>query len=398
MVVRHTLKRLKRSPVPAIGVLLFSVALSVVLCGLHAANERELRNYEEVYDTIPVELTVTNLLGTNADNLNAPMWVADVFTDKNYNLSGYVTDVQIKSSYMIETVDGKEAAAQLVGITSAKLAPALLHMDGGVVNWTEGYDDSVFSGLESVCVIPENMSRDADSLVLTFVHIIPPQSLNDEPVRKEYECTLKIVGSYEGKGASVIYCPYHQIIDVYKNLGREMKIDAIGATLCDNDLLDNLLNDRAEWFAESNPTGEKTPWDKMGYTYYPYALDVNDALLQRTMETLQNSILINQICTILVFTLSAAAGFLIGFLMIRSRKKEIALLRTMGTPNRSIYFGFALEQMLCVILGIVLGGSYNGWHPAGRLGILTVIYFVGLTAALQMFLRKNLLITIKEEE
>lgn len=396
--LRHTLKRLKRSPVSAIGILLFFAVLAIVLCGLHAANEKELRNYEEVYDTIPVELTVTNLLGTNADNLNAPMWVANVFTDNNYNLSGYAADVQIKSSYMIETVDGKEATAQLVGITSTKLAPALLQMDGGVVKWTEGYDDSVFSGQDSVCVIPENMKNDADSLALTFLHIIPPQSLNDEPIRKEYECTLKIVGSYESSNNSVIYCPYNQIIDVYKNLGCEMKIDAIGATLCDNDLLDDLLSDRADWFAEPNPTGEKTPWNEMGYTYYPYALDINDALLQRTIATLQNSLLVNQICTVLVFTLSAAAGFLIGFLMVRSRKKEIALMRTMGTPNRSIYLGFALEQMLCVVLGIVLGGSYNGWNPADRLGILAVIYFVGLTVALQIFLHKNLLTTIKEDE
>lgn len=100
----------------------------------------------------------------------------------------------------------------------------------------------------------------------------------------------------------------------------------------------------------------------------------------------------------IVLCLSAAAGFLIGFLMVRNRKKEIVLMRTMGTPNQSICFGFTLEQMLCVVLGIVLGGSYNGWHPADRLGILAVIYFVGLTAALQIFLHKNLLTTIKEDE
>ena len=73
-------------------------------------------------------------------------------------------------------------------------------------------------------------------------------------------------------------------------------------------------------------------------------------------------------------------------------------MRTMGTPNRSVYFGFALEQMLCVIVGIVLGGANHQWQPINRLGTLVVTYFIGLTTALLIFLRKNLLASIKEDE
>ena len=171
-------------------------------------------------------------------------------------------------------------------------------------------------------------------------------------------------------------------------------------TLKNNDDLESLRTESKKWFAEPNPLGEKTPYEgnELYYDYYPFALNINDELLQRATTTLQTSITTNRICTVIVLCLSAAAGFLIGFLMVRNRKKEIALMRTMGTPNRSIYWGFTLEQMLCVILGIVLGGSYNGWHPADRLGILAAIYFVGLTVALQIFLHKNLLTTIKEDE
>ena len=85
--------------ISAMVIMLFAAVLSIVLCRLHAANEEELRNYEEVYNTIPVELTVTNLLGTASNNLNAPKWVANVFTEKQNGLSEYVTDVQMKSSH-----------------------------------------------------------------------------------------------------------------------------------------------------------------------------------------------------------------------------------------------------------------------------------------------------------
>ena len=154
------------------------------------------------------------------------------------------------------------------------------------------------------------------------------------------------------------------------------------------------------WFAEPNPLGEKTPYEGNEFLqkYYPFALSINDELLQRAVATLQTSMTTNQICTAIVLGLAAASGFLIGFLMVRNRKKEIALMRTMGTPNRSIYVCFASEQMLCVALGIALGGSYNAWQPADRQGTLAATYFVGLTAALLLFLRENLLTTIKEDE
>ena len=54
--------------------------------------------------------------------------------------------------------------------------------------------------------------------------------------------------------------------------------------------------------------------------------------------------------------------------------------------------------MLCVILGAALGGGYFMWQPAARLGLFITVYFVGLTAALLIFLHNNLLSTMKEDE
>ena len=100
----------------------------------------------------------------------------------------------------------------------------------------------------------------------------------------------------------------------------------------------------------------------------------------------------------MAFALSAGAGFFVGFLMIRQRKREIALMRTLGTRNGAVYLGFALEQILCVVVGAALGGAPFGWHPVERLLIFIGIYFIGLTAALLVFLHQNLLSTLKEGE
>lgn len=73
-------------------------------------------------------------------------------------------------------------------------------------------------------------------------------------------------------------------------------------------------------------------------------------------------------------------------------------MRTMGTSQVSIYLELALEQLVCIAAGILVGGGYSLWQPVGRLAIFGGIYYLGLTAALIIFLRKNLLTTIKEDE
>jgi len=99
-----------------------------------------------------------------------------------------------------------------------------------------------------------------------------------------------------------------------------------------------------------------------------------------------------------VFILTAGAGFLTGFLIIRSRKRDIALMRTVGGSNVGVYFCFFLEQMACIILGIIFGGAYNLWQPIDKLLIFALIYIAGLSLALVILLNKNLLTTVKEDE
>ena len=107
---------------------------------------------------------------------------------------------------------------------------------------------------------------------------------------------------------------------------------------------------------------------------------------------------VNELVTLLVFIASALAGFLVGFLVIRSRKREITLMRTLGCSNTRIYEEFALEQLICILCGVLLGGGYTGWQPLWKLAVFVVVNFAGLSTALIVFLNLNLLSTMKEEE
>ncbi len=392
--IRHTFRRFLRLPVPAMGVLLFAAILSAVLCGLEMANLAEQEKYEETYRTISVEATITNLSGTKYTSLQISSIFTELF-EENGDLGSYVTDLQKVST---RAIDGKYTNYLLCGITSTDLSPELSPDNGTTITWNQGYSEGIFAGNQLLCLIPNGMPTQTDPetgaeyVDLYFTH----RPTVDKST--EYTCRLTVAGTYLGGSGKTVYAPYFVWAQVCRELEDFIYVQAFRATLKNNGDLEAFCQAAKAWFAEPNPLGKETPWNNPLYSHYPFALDINDELLQRSAATLQNSITVNRVCTVLVLCLSAGAGLLIGFLMVRSRKREIALMRTMGTPRFSIYGGFALEQMLCFVAGIALGGSYNLWQPADKLLILPLVFFAGLTAALLIFLRKNLMITIKEED
>lgn len=206
----------------------------------------------------------------------------------------------------------------------------------------------------------------------------------------DYSGTMQVAGVYTGGDQKTVYCAWLTLMGIWDEMGQMETATAIQATLRNNDQVSALRQAAAAAeFAEPDPNADPTDLH--------LALDIDDSKLRQADLTLRNSLRVNALSAMLVFVLSAGAGFLIGFLMIRSRKREISLMRTMGTPNRHIYLSFAAEQMLCVVAGIVLGSFTHGSQPPQQLVVFGSVYFIGLSAALLIFLRKNLLTSIKEE-
>lgn len=402
--ILHTLKRIQRTPVPVLAVLLFASILSLTLCGLEAATKQELENYQHIYRTTPITFTVTNLTGTQSDNLALPAWTADVFVGDAllpHSLKAYMKDVRIQAEFrmnpMTDTLHADRTPVDTTNITVCGITSGA-QVTGNGITWLASSGENALLSAERVCIIPESMVSNSDlPEMLSFLFVYQDIGLNGEIITHEYELDLQVAGIHQGDGGT-IYCPYSVMKGIYGQLDRKTEVDYITAVLIDNDLLEEAREEARYWFPEPDLSGAKIPWKFGSYTYYPYALRIDDSQLRSLEKTLENSLTINRICTTLVFLLSAGAGFFIGFLMVRSRKREIALMRTMGTPNASIYGGFILEQILCVLLGTIVGGSYFLFQPMWRLAAFVGIFFTGLSIALLIFLNTNLITTIKEDE
>lgn len=412
---KQILNRCKRQPMTAVAIVLFAAVLSVVLGVMHQSKEAELSSYKETYNSIPVFFTVTDLDGSQVpDDVGIQGWALQQFTELGLapTLAPFVRELHIRLPYLEggvwhdnyrgELVEFNGMLVRndnipLVGISSTYVAEELTDGLGGGIQWREGYDDSILASDEFVCIIPEWLTDEVET-ELHFMGL--PKDNGDKTVVHaiEFDCTYKVVGTYNDPNNNTFYCSLSAMEWVYAKLSSTKPTGTLGAILKDNNDLEELREVASKWFATPNSTGEPTPWGHWGFDYFPYALDIDDAQLQSLSIEMQNIVRFNRIAAALVIILSAGAGFLVGFLVMRARKREIILMRTLGASNKDIYKELALEQLLCIGVGIVLGGSYALWQPVGQLLLFGIVYCAGLTVAIQIFLRKNLLATIKEDE
>ena len=401
--LKRIIKNNLRRPLYALAVVLFATVLTVVLCYLHKAGEEEMASYRQTYASVPVTFRVTDLDGSKPDEVAG--WIADLFTEQGMhpNLASFVGQIYTRLSYtgsyttIVEGFGGfyeQRNDITVAGIGSFYVAEELTEDWGGEVHWFEGYDESVLGTQELICLVPESM-KDEQQFELTFTHTY---AVGLQVSTNTSHKTLTVAGYYVDKGNTRLYCPYPVMYQICAELGAPKKLEEICAVLNDNDNLPQLREAAAKWFAEPNPAGEKTPWDHIAYEYYLYALDIDDYMLRNLESNMKNSMQLNQLASAVVFVLSAGAGFLTGFLVIRARKREIAIMRTMGASHLAIFLELALEQITCVAVGIALGGVYFLWQPMEKLALFGGIYFVGLSVAMVIFLCKNLLTTIKEDE
>ena len=79
-----------------------------------------------------------------------------------------------------------------------------------------------------------------------------------------------------------------------------------------------------------------------------------DTQYQKTIQQLDEKIKYMNLLYPVLYVLTAFISFLVSYLMMHNRKGELALMQSMGTPRRKIFFAFFLEQAALCLGGIVL--------------------------------------------
>ncbi len=405
---KHTMARIKRKPHFMLAMVVFSAVLAAVLCSLNRNIEDEIAEYEEAYATIPVTVQMCDLMGVEVDDLEAFEYAYNVMLS-DYELGTYLKDIQFKcslhswvlQSLTIDISGTQQRLDRLVGISSREIDSELAQRSDNVFAWFEGYDESILQGNELVCLIPESLMQQSGGEPF-YAEIV---------IRKKTAYTLYgeaamlsrkvlVVGTHKAK-SDTVYLPFSTLWKIRKDASTQSGlVDAASAVMADNYMIEQFREEMLDWFPEPNDTGEETYWERgyQGWHYYPVAMKIDDSRLQLADSAMQNSIKINTLCSYVVLGLSAVAGFFVGFLAIRSRKREITLMRSLGNSGLSIFAGCCFEQLLCLVLGTAIGGAAFMWRPIEQIGIFMGIYFLGTIVSLVIFISRNLLQGQKEDE
>ena len=212
------------------------------------------------------------------------------------------------------------------------------------INWQEGYDITVLEGNERVCLAPRSLELEPGETVTL-------------PLGGEYrklQIELTVVGLYgeEYRSADeqdVYYCPLTAMEDFLREKEQEITYNLMEMELQKLDKLGEF----------------KAQMTELGLEKGSARLTVNDALLQQvTAKFRQHIRLLNTLLPVLL-AIVAGIGFGLSFLLLRGRKREAAVLRSLGTRRGQVFGMFLCETALQALLGTLLGGGL-AWIVLGK--------------------------------
>lgn len=270
--------------------------------------------------------------------------------------SGFVKDHSVMADHIINEQD------ILRGINNSSIDTTLHSCIQDVV-WSKGYDGNVFLGDKMVCIVPANRRMKLGSVWACTIN------------QQKYE--FIVVGIYGSKytnksNGAIFYCPVNALKNAYNNAGKEF-------TYCGMEMdLQNLQE--IDLFKEQMKAA--------GMAEGQCRLVINDAQLQSVTAQLKRHVRVLESMLPILLALITAIGLGISFLLLRGRKREIAILRTIGMNRFSVFVGYLLETavqaMLGMVVGILIGRELFGVSTIDhqQLWIMIGCYLVGGAAAI----------------
>ncbi|MEG0805784.1 MAG: FtsX-like permease family protein [Lachnospiraceae bacterium] len=99
------------------------------------------------------------------------------------------------------------------------------------------------------------------------------------------------------------------------------------------------------------------------------SLIIDDKELMQTVENIENNIDFMKTLRYVLFVFVILIGFVVSFMVTRTRRAEFAIMRSMGTGTTRTFFIFFIEQLMVAICGTLMGT------------LLCLVYFGTLTQA-----------------
>lgn len=358
--------RLRRSVLQSTSILLLFAALLVFFSFFEGFLSKKEQELDDAWNTVPVTVTVSNLTGTKTEDLDIHGYLVNYFLSDQYFFEGreqtrafssYFQNVQVTGKAYYSFGGAWSDAQKLVGMTEAAAEAVFSPLKKGRISFFPGYDQTLFSGAEPLCVVPkallERLTPEDDGRYFLSLQIrMTPTDRLEEPTAVR---TLEVVGTCPTED-DAIYCPWSMLAGLQEELDGKVTAGSISATVRDNHELDELKPLLLRHFAEVDPSGRLT--EVPGTTalfYFPFSITVHDETLRGTLNTLNRNLktlyALRPVFAVVEFLILFAAAFFFVF----SRRRELAAARSLGTRRTQVLAIVLSEMTLLLLLGLGVG-------------------------------------------
>lgn len=239
--------------------------------------------------------------------------------------SGFVGSYSIMAEYRIEDYE------LLRGVNNLQIDPSLERALSSVV-WAEGYDIGFLQQNDRACLVPSgwNVEPGAQLEILFFDRVVPFTVAGTYGTGK--------LGPYDVK---IYYCPVSVLQQLYLDAEKEFSYCAMEMDLCKLEKLDAF----------------KKQMRAAGLNSGAAQLVINDTQLQTVTAQLRRQVRLLQTLRPVLLALVAAIGFWLIFLLLKGRRREAAVMRSLGVKRHRVFCILMLETAIQAVLGTALGGG-----------------------------------------
>lgn len=389
-------RSLKRHGKKTLIALLVSTVLGTFLCQFAGNVETYRQRLRELSEKAELRVTFVNTSGTRDVGLK-------VYDDKLRALeeSGLVQTGLYKAECWFSDGTGDDQPSplnprRLVQTVAGYTNTTPLGGEEGVT-WFEGYDSSIFDSDQAVCLLPQERFDRLGYQPGDTVHIqFFTGGANGKSIFPGQEMDMAIAGTFQNDGPALsrlgMVCPYRTMRRGLRESNLNIWPSQAYLTIPDPEDLNAVKALLQEL--------EIQPVDKSLNTWAEYGKTavINDSIYIGTAEPTQRTLDLLRSLYPAVFAAVALIALLASYLLMQSRREEIALQRSLGVKPRRTFALFLGESACLCVLGAVLAGAFSACllgTPPRALGLPLLgyagAYLLGSGAAILLMLRTGVL-------
>lgn len=402
--VKELGRSIKRHSKKTAIALLVSLALGLFLCQFAGSVDTYRRRLEDLSANADLRVTFVNSSGTRSVNLLVYDKMLKALEESGLAEPELYAASCLFSDGTPDDLPDYRNPKRKVQYLAAYTCEDPLATTPENITYFDGYNASLFSSEEPVCLVPQTRMEErgfqpGEKLHVQFFTV----GNNAQSIYPGIEMDLTIAGMYRDPGSiypgAGMVCPYKLIRRAIQESKLNLWPSQASLTIPDPENLNAVKALLQELEIEPVNAGLST------YATHAKTATINDSTYIGTAEPTQRTLSLLRRLYPVVFAAVALIALLASYLLMQSRREEIALQRSMGAGRGRIFAVFFAESACLCLAGAVLAALLSAFvlgTPLLALGLPLLgylgFYLLGAGLAILLMLRTGVLAVLAASE